>query len=78
MRGADLVPLVQQLRDRGRGLRAMDLRIQRSPGERGSVEKSATEARQGVTGHNVRYVLAISLGAAVLVLACLWLVFFGL
>ena len=56
--------------------RAMDFRIQRSPGEGDPIEKSATEARQGVTGHNVRYVLAISLGAAVLVLACLWLVFF--
>jgi hypothetical protein len=55
----------------------MDFRIQKFPGEGGSVEKSATEARQGVTGHNVRYVLAISLGAAVLVLACLWLLFFA-
>jgi hypothetical protein len=54
----------------------MGFRIQRSPGEGDPIEKSATEARQGVTGHNVRYVLAISLGAAVLVLACLWLVFF--
>ena len=58
-------------------LRAMDFRIQRSPTEGDPIEKSATEARQGVTGHNVRYVLAISLGAAVLVLACLWLVFFA-
>jgi transposase len=33
-------------------------------------------ARQGVTGHNVRYVLAISLGAAVVILAILWFVFF--
>lgn len=28
-----------------------------------------TEARQGVTGHNVRYVLAISLVLAVIILA---------
>jgi hypothetical protein len=55
----------------------MDFRIQKSPGEGVPVEKSTTEARQGVTGHNVRYVLAISLGAAVLILACLWLVFFA-
>jgi len=40
------------------------------------VEKSAIEARQGVTGHNVRYVLAISLGAAVLLLVCIWIAFF--
>jgi hypothetical protein len=55
----------------------MDFRIQRSPGEGDPIEKSTTAARQGVTGHNVRYVLAISLGAAVLILACLWLVFFA-
>ena len=40
------------------------------------IEKSTNAARQGVTGHNVRYVLMISVGAAVLVLACTWLVFF--
>jgi hypothetical protein len=34
-----------------------------------------TEARQGVTGHNVRYVLAISLGAAALVLVILVIAF---
>ncbi len=56
----------------------MDVRIQRFSGETGPIEKPANEARQGVTGHNVRYVLAISLGAAVLVLACLWLLFFAL
>jgi len=40
------------------------------------IEKSATAARQGITGHNVRYVLAISLGDAVVILACLWFAFF--
>jgi hypothetical protein len=55
----------------------MDVGIQKSPGERAPIEKSTNEARQGVTGPNVRYVLAISLGAAVLVLACLWLVLFA-
>jgi hypothetical protein len=38
-------------------------------------EVSTTEARQGVTGHNVRYVLALSFGGAVLALAIVWLVF---
>jgi hypothetical protein len=33
---------------------------------------SVDEARQGVTGHNVRYVLAISLGAALVALAVAW------
>jgi hypothetical protein len=55
----------------------MDVGIQKSPGGRAPIEKPTDEARQGVTGHNVKYVLAISLGAAVLVLACLWLVFFA-
>ena len=34
-------------------------------------EKTKTEARQGVTGHNVRYVLAISLVLAVAILAAI-------
>jgi hypothetical protein len=41
------------------------------------IEKSTIAARQGVTGHNVRYVLALSLGAAVVILACLWFAFFA-
>jgi hypothetical protein len=53
----------------------MAVRLQNSADGR-PIEKSTNAARQGVTGHNVRYVLMISLGAAVLVLACIWLVFF--
>jgi hypothetical protein len=34
-----------------------------------------TKARQGVSGHNVRYVLAISLGGAALALVVLVIVF---
>ncbi|MGH6619625.1 MAG: hypothetical protein ACREF6_08780 [Alphaproteobacteria bacterium] len=34
-----------------------------------------TKARQGVTGHNVRYVLAISLGVAALALLALVIAF---
>jgi len=56
----------------------MDVGIQKSPGERVPIEKSTNKARQGVTGHNVKYVLAISLGADVLVPASLWFVFFAL
>jgi hypothetical protein len=41
------------------------------------IEKPTNAARQGVTGHNVRYVLAISLAAAVVILGCLWFAFFG-
>ena len=41
------------------------------------IVKRTNEARQAVTGHNVRYVLAISLVAAVLALGVLWGVSFG-
>lgn len=40
------------------------------------VVKSATEAREGVTGHGVRYVLVISTTAAIVVFVCLWLFYF--
>jgi hypothetical protein len=53
----------------------MAVRLQSSANRR-PIEKSTNQARQGVTGHNVQYVLMISVGAAVLVLACIWLVFF--
>lgn len=39
--------------------------------------KSTTEARQGVTGHNVRTVLIVGTGAAILALGLVWLLFFG-
>jgi hypothetical protein len=46
--------------------------------ERGQlIVKSATEAREGVTGHNVRYVLIVSLLGVVLVFVALWLYFFA-
>ncbi len=38
--------------------------------------KNAVEARSGVTGHNVRYVLAVSMTCAVLILGLLWFYFF--
>jgi hypothetical protein len=62
-----------------RGAAELRLRVMAVNLERPSdapIRKSATEARQGVTGHNVRYVLMISLGAALLLLACIWLGFF--
>jgi hypothetical protein len=36
----------------------------------------AREARQGVTGHNVRFVLGFSIAAVVIVFAIIWLVYF--
>jgi hypothetical protein len=35
------------------------------------------EARQGVTGHNVRYVLGIGVAAIVVIFAGLWLYYFA-
>jgi hypothetical protein len=45
--------------------------------ENAPIVKSATAARQGVTGHKVRYVLAISLAAAIIGLGIIWLNFVG-
>jgi hypothetical protein len=38
---------------------------------------SAVEARGGVTGHNVRYVLVISIAGVVIAFGVLWFFFFG-
>jgi hypothetical protein len=43
--------------------------------EKARVTKSADSARQGVTGHNVRWVLAISLLAVVVCFAALLIAF---
>jgi hypothetical protein len=37
----------------------------------------ARRARQGVTGHNVRLVLGVSLAAVVIVFAIIWMVYFA-
>jgi hypothetical protein len=37
----------------------------------------ARQARQGVTGHNVRLVLGVSLAAIVIVFAIIWIVYFA-
>jgi hypothetical protein len=39
--------------------------------------KSTDEARQAVTGHNVRYVLIISIVAVVVLMTALYLGYFG-
>jgi hypothetical protein len=36
-----------------------------------------TQARQGVTGHNVRYVLGASMAAIVVAFAAIWLYYFA-
>ena len=37
---------------------------------------TTTQAREGVTGHGVRYVLVISTAAVVVIFAALWLFYF--
>jgi len=41
------------------------------------VVETTTEARQGVTGHNVRYVLFISLAAVIFAFGLIYAVFWG-
>jgi hypothetical protein len=38
---------------------------------------STRQARQGVTGHNVRYVLGFSLAALIIAFVIIWLIFFA-
>lgn len=40
------------------------------------VVRTTTQARQGITGHGVRYVLVISTAAIVVIFAALWLFYF--
>jgi hypothetical protein len=49
----------------------------RSPEDRAPI-LSGRSARQGVTGHNVRYVLGFSLAAVVVAFMIIYLLFFGL
>jgi hypothetical protein len=48
-----------------------------APGAARPVVENSTEARQGVTGHGVRYVLLISLAAVVLAFALIYAVFWA-
>jgi hypothetical protein len=43
-----------------------------APEDERRIEKTATEARAGVTGQNVRYVLAASLIGVIIVFGGLW------
>ena len=38
---------------------------------------SARQARQGVTGHNVRLVLGFSIAAVIVAFAVIWIVYFA-
>jgi hypothetical protein len=45
--------------------------------QRTTIVKPKVEARQGVTGHNVRYVLGLSLAGVVIAFAVIYLVYFS-
>jgi hypothetical protein len=45
--------------------------------DKNRIVEDTTAARQGVTGHNVRYVLGISLVSAVIALGAIWILFYG-
>jgi hypothetical protein len=50
------------------------------PSEKGSgspIQKSASEAREGVTGHNVRYMLVFGLAGVIIGFAIIYGYFFG-
>ena len=40
------------------------------------IVRTATEAREGVTGHNVRYVLLFGTAGVIVIFAALWLFYF--
>jgi hypothetical protein len=48
-----------------------------SPSRDGARPVPAPSARQGVTGHNVRYVLGFSLAAVIVAFIIIYLLFFG-
>ena len=45
--------------------------------ENNRVVETPTEARAGATGHNVRYVLGVSLVVLIVALAIVYLIYFG-
>jgi hypothetical protein len=40
------------------------------------IVRTTTEAREGVTGHNVRYVLLFGTASVIVIFAALWLFYF--
>jgi hypothetical protein len=51
--------------------------LPQQPDELAEASSTTNKVRQGVTGHNVRYVLLFSIAGAVLVLILLFVAFFG-
>ena len=48
-----------------------------APSDRQRPVLSKNEARQGATGHNVRYVLGFSLAAIIIAFTVIYVVYFG-
>ncbi len=48
-----------------------------SDGQERRLVVPARQARQGVMGHNVRYVLGFSIAAIIIVFGIIWLVYFA-
>jgi hypothetical protein len=64
---------------RGKGANILETIMQASrgePGDQQTVVKTTNQARQGVTGHNVRYVLTVGTVLAVAAMVLVWLAFF--
>ena len=56
---------------------AQEARQQREQTERERVGLPAQNARQGATGHNVRYVLGFGLAAVIIAFAVIYSIYFG-
>jgi hypothetical protein len=50
---------------------------EQNSGSREPLEKSANEAREGVVGHNVRYMLVFGLAGVIIALAIVYAYFFA-
>jgi hypothetical protein len=60
----------------GANIRETLMQASSEPGDQRPVVKTTNQARQGVTGHNVRYVLTIGTALAVAAMVVVWLAFF--
>jgi len=58
-----------------RNVKGMDVVMPEVQGNR--IVESKTEARQGVTGHNVRYVLGFGVAAVIVLFVIVYIFYFG-
>ena len=55
----------------------MDVRNPNADSNPPRIVKTTNEARQGISGQNVRTVLIVGTGAVIVIFALLWLFYFG-